>query len=117
VVAQYVGDGQSASKGVPVFELVPLKGVATIEARFPYKAFSKVQPGTRVQVQVSGESTPRNGKIDSVSLQQGGLASDIRVSIVTDEPLSPQVAGRPVEVTIDGLPGNVLIEKVMAAGK
>ena len=27
VVAQYVGDGQSASKGVPVFELVPLKGL------------------------------------------------------------------------------------------
>lgn len=117
VVAQYVGDGQSASKGVPVFELVPLKGEATIDARFPYKAFSKVQPGIRVLVQVSGESAPRNGQISTVSLQQGSLASDLRVSIITDEPLSPEVAGRPVEVTIDGLSGNLLIEKIMAAGK
>lgn len=117
VVAQYVGDGQSASKGVPVFELVPLKGEPTIDARFPYKAFSKVQPGIRVLVQVSGESAARNGKISTVSLQQGSLASDIRVSIITDEPLSAEVAGRPVEVTIDGLSGNLLIEKIMAAGK
>ncbi|MGH8434254.1 MAG: PilZ domain-containing protein [Pseudomonas sp.] len=117
VVAQFVGDGQPASKGVPVFELMPLNGEATIEARFPYKTFSKVQPGAEVRVQISGESTPRSGKISAVSLQQGDLASDIRVSILTDEPLTTQMARRPVEVTIDGMAGNFLIEKVMATGK
>lgn len=117
VVAQLVGDGQPANKGVPVFELIPLNGEATIEARFPYKTFAKVQPGAAVRVQIAGETTLRNGKISNVSLQHGGLASDIRVSILTDEPLTTLMVGRPVEVTIDGLPGNLLVDKVMAAGK
>ncbi|BAN49553.1 alginate biosynthesis protein Alg44 [Metapseudomonas resinovorans] len=117
VVAQLVGDGQPAAKGAPVFELLPLEGQATIEARFPYKTFAKVQPGAEVNVQVAGESVPRVGHISSVTLQQGGLASDLRVSILTSEPLATEMAGRPAEVTIDGLPGNLLLDKVMAAGK
>lgn len=117
VVAQLVGDGQPANKGVPVFELIPLDGQANIEARFPYKSFSKVQPGAAVSVLVAGESLPRSGTISTVSLQSGGLASDLRVSIVTATPLATQLAGRPVEVTIDGLPINLLIDKVMAIGK
>ncbi len=117
VVAQLVGDGQPAGKGAPVFELLPLQGQATIEARFPYKTFAKVQPGAEVRVQVAGDSVPRIGRISAVSLQQGGLASDLRVSILTDEPLATDMAGRPAEVVIDGLPGNLLLDKVMAAGK
>ncbi|AOE86350.1 alginate biosynthesis protein Alg44 [Pseudomonas sp. TCU-HL1] len=117
VVAQLVGDGQPAGKGAPVFELLPLQGQVTIEARFPYRTFAKVQPGAEVSVQVAGESVPRIGHISSVSLQQGGLASDLRVSILTREPLATEMAGRPAEVTIDGLPGNLLLDKVMAAGQ
>ncbi len=117
VVAQLVGDGQPAGKGAPVFELLPLQGQATIEARFPYKTFAKVQPGAEVRVQVAGESTSRTGRISTVSLQQGGLASDLRVSVLTDDPLTTDMAGRPAEVVIDGLPGNLLLDKVMAAGK
>ncbi|MOA59818.1 Alginate biosynthesis protein Alg44 [compost metagenome] len=66
---------------------------------------------------MAGESVPRVGHISSVTLQQGGLASDLRVSILTSEPLATDMAGRPAEVTIDGLPGNLLLDKVMAAGK
>ncbi|MBM7059430.1 alginate biosynthesis protein Alg44 [Pseudomonas sp. UL073] len=117
VSAQLVGDGQTASKGAPVFELIPRDSQPQVEARFPYKSFAKVQPGTLVNFHVAGESEPRVGKIASVSLREGGLASDIRVMIASDAPLTTDLAGRPTEVSIEGLDGGALLGKVMAAGK
>lgn len=117
VVAQLVGDGQTALRGAPVFELIPLQGQASIEAHFPYKAFARVQPGAEVSIRVAGEGVSRRGRISSVSLQQGRQDADLQVSILPDAPLSIQLAGRPAEVTIDVLGGNPLLDKVMAAGK
>lgn len=105
VVAQLVGDGQLALKGAPVFALTPVDSVATVEARFHYRAFDKLQPGSPVTFQVGGEQTRRDGVISSMVLQESGLASDIRVLIQPQQPLSTELAKRPVDVRIRPLGG------------
>ncbi|WP_437880543.1 PilZ domain-containing protein [Pseudomonas sp. LRF_L74] len=105
VVSQVVGDGQVATKGATVFTLAPLDSVASVEARFKYRSFAKLQPGTEVNFLVAGEKTPRGGVIDSISLQDGGLASDIRVLIKPTEPLANELVKRPVDVRIQPIGG------------
>ncbi|WP_237045050.1 PilZ domain-containing protein [Aquipseudomonas alcaligenes] len=114
VVAQLVGDGQVAAKGAAVFMMAPVDAVATVEARFPYRAFDELQPGSPVNFLVAGESEPRSGRISTLALQDGGLASDIRVAIQPDQPLATELAKRPVDVRIQPLGG--LFDSV-AAGK
>lgn len=117
VVQQRVADGQFASKGAVIFELAPRDNTATIEARFRYRNFEDIRPGTEVTLQVAGEDEPRSGKIVNSSLQDGGLSSDIRVLIKPDQSLSSELAGRPVEVTVNRGPSlNGLIDKAIAAG-
>lgn len=120
VSAQLVTNGQAVAKGNPVFELAETDGVASIDARFPYKVFPKVQPGTSVTFTVAGETQERQGSITSSVLQQGGpngLASDIRVTITPATPLPLNLAGRPVAVSIVGLPNGGLFDKILAIGK
>ena len=105
VVAQLVGDGQVAAKGAAVFMMAPVDAVATVEARFPYRAFDELQPGSPVNFLVAGESEPRSGRISTLALQDGGLASDIRVAIQPDQPLATELAKRPVDVRIQPLGG------------
>jgi len=114
VVAQLVGDGQVAAKGAAVFMMAPVDAVATVEARFPYRAFDELQPGSPVNFLVAGDSEPRSGRISTLALQDGGLASDIRVAIQPDQPLATELAKRPVDVRIQPLGG--LFDSV-AAGK
>lgn len=118
VARQLVADGQFASKGQVVFQLVPRNAPATVEARFTYRQFNDVKPGTRVSFQVAGEDRTRTGEIVSSSnLNDADLATDIRVQIKPDESLSSALAGRPVEVVSDRGPSmNWLIDKAMAAG-
>lgn len=117
VVAQLVGDGQVAIKGAAVLQLAPADSVATVEARFPYRAFDKLQPGTAVQFLIGGETAPRAGTISSMSLQDGGLASDIRVVIEPATPLSNDLAKRPVDVRLQPLGGIWANINSVAAGK
>ncbi len=116
VVAQLVGDGQVAVKGAAVFTLAPVDSVATVEARFPYRAFAELQPGTRVSFLVGGETEQRSGVISRMSLQDGGLASDIRVMIQPELPLATELAKRPVDVRIQPL-GGLWSSSSLAAGK
>ncbi|MEN2393536.1 alginate biosynthesis protein Alg44 [Pseudomonas halotolerans] len=118
VAQQLVSDGQYASKGDVIFQLVPRNSEANVEARFSYRQFSDVRPGTPVSFQVAGEDAIRTGKIvSSTSLKSADLSSDIRVLIQPDEPLDSSLAGRPVEVTSDRGPNlNWLIDKAMAVG-
>ncbi len=116
VVAQLVGDGQVAQKGTAVFTLAPLDSVASVEARFSYHEFSELQPGTAVNFLVGGESAPRAGTITSMSLQDGGLASDIRVMITPTEPLDNALVKRPVDVRIQPFEG-LWARAAVAAGK
>jgi alginate biosynthesis protein Alg44 len=116
VVAQLVGDGQLASKGTAVFTLAPLDSVATIEARFPYRTFDELQPGTEVTFLVGGEHNPRSGTISSMVLQDGGLASDIRVMITPTLPLDIALSKRPVDVRIQPL-GGLWTRTTVAIGK
>lgn len=118
VVRQLVADGQFASKGQVIFQLVPRNAPATVEARFTYRQFNDVKPGTPVSFQIAGEDQLRTGKIVSSSnLSNTDLSTDIRVQIQPDESLSSTLAGRPVEVVSDRGPSvNWLIDKAMAAG-
>ncbi|MCP2074325.1 UNVERIFIED_ORG: alginate biosynthesis protein Alg44 [Pseudomonas lini] len=118
VAQQLVSDGQYASKGDTIFQLVPRGTEANVEARFSYRQFGDVRPGTQVSFQVAGEDTIRTGKIvSSTSLKSADLSSDIRVLIKPDEPLDSSLAGRPVEVNSDRGPNlSWLIDKAMAVG-
>lgn len=118
VAQQLVANGQYASKGDVIFQLVPRNSEANVEARFSYRQFRDVRPGTPVSFQIAGEDKTRTGKIvSSTSLKSADLSSDIRVLIQPDEALDSSLAGRPVEVNSDRGPNlNWLIEKAMAAG-
>jgi alginate biosynthesis protein Alg44 len=118
VAQQLVSNGQYASKGDVIFQLVPRGAEANVEARFSYRQFGDVRPGTPVSFQVAGEDATRTGKIvSSTSLKSADLSSDIRVLIQPDEALDSALAGRPVEVVSDRGPNlNWLIDKAMAVG-
>ncbi|WP_448723061.1 PilZ domain-containing protein [Pseudomonas farris] len=118
VAQQLVANGQYASKGDVIFQLVPRNTEANVEARFSYRQFGDVLPGTSVSFQIAGEDQTRTGKIvSSTSLKSADLSSDIRVQIKPDEPLDSAFAGRPVEVNSTRGPNlNWLINKAMAAG-
>ena len=118
VAQQLVANGQYASKGDVIFQLVPRNTQASVEARFSYRQFGDVRPGAPVTFQIAGEDQTRTGKIvSSTSLKSADLSSDIRVQIQPDEPLDSAFAGRPVEVNSDRGPNfNWLIDKAMAAG-
>ncbi len=118
VAQQLVANGQYASKGDVIFQLVPRNTEANVEARFSYRQFGDVLPGTSVSFQIAGEDQTRTGKIvSSTSLKSADLSSDIRVQIKPDEPLDSAFAGRPAEVNSTRGPNlNWLINKAMAAG-
>ena len=118
VAQQLVANGQYASKGDVIFNLVPRNSEANIDARFTYRQFADVRPGAPVTFEIAGEDKTRTGKIvSSTSLKSADLSSDIRVQIKPDEPLDTTLAGRPVEVNSDRGPNlNWLIDKAMAAG-
>ncbi|WP_219095790.1 alginate biosynthesis protein Alg44 [Pseudomonas sp. UMAB-40] len=118
VAQQLVANGQYASKGDVIFQLVPRNSEANVEARFTYRQFGDVLPGSAVSFQIAGEDKTRSGKIvSSTSLKSADLSSDIRVLIQPDEPLDSKFAGRPVEVNATRGPNlNWLIDKAMASG-
>jgi alginate biosynthesis protein Alg44 len=101
LVRQVVADGQYAGKGDVVFELVPHDAQAGIEARFPYKKFTAVQPGTPVSFRVAGEDQWLPGHIvSSTLLDETGLSSDLRVHIQPDAPLTGTHTGRVAQVDV-----------------
>lgn len=114
VVEQRVANGQFANKGDVIFTLTPRDSTATIEARFPYRNAAELSPGTHVNFQVAGDSEVRGGRIQRTAPVDGDLSSEIRVQITPDQPLDSQMAGRPTEVSIGGLPGRTLLNKAMA---
>ncbi|HSC84053.1 MAG TPA: alginate biosynthesis protein Alg44 [Pseudomonas sp.] len=117
IARQLVADGQFASKGEVIFELVPQDSYATITASFPYRNLAQAKPGSRVSFWVGDEDHPRHGQVLSTSLHDGGLSADIRAVIQPDQPLPSTFAGQPVEVTIDRGPSlDWMIDKAMAAG-
>ena len=115
---QLVADGQFASKGDVIFELVPQDGIATVAASFPYRHLEQARPGTPVTFKVAGEDQARRGEIVSSTLHDGGLSSDIRVVIQPEETLPASLAGQPVDVVIDRGPSlNWLVDRAVAAGR
>lgn len=118
VARQWVDDGQYAAKGQPIFQLIPRTTTPTVEARFSYRQFDEVKPGTRVNFQVAGEDQVRTGQIvGSSSLNSEDLAADIRVQIKPDSGLPAELAGRPVAVSSDRGPSlNWLFDSAQARG-
>ncbi|AHC84452.1 MULTISPECIES: alginate biosynthesis protein Alg44 [Pseudomonas] len=118
VARQLVDNGQYAAKGQPIFQLIPRTTNPMVDARFTYRQFDEVKPGTRVNFQVAGEDEVRTGQIvSSASLNSEDLAADIRVQIKPDSALPAELAGRPASVNSDRGPSlNWLIDKAMARG-
>ncbi|HDS1736430.1 MULTISPECIES: alginate biosynthesis protein Alg44 [Pseudomonas] len=118
VARQLVDDGQYASKGQAIFQLIPRTTNPMVEARFSYRQFDEVKPGTRVNFQVAGEDEMRTGQIvSSASLNSEDLASDIRVQIKPDGALPAELAGRPAAVNSDRGPSlDWLLNKAAARG-
>jgi alginate biosynthesis protein Alg44 len=118
VARQLVDDGQYASKGQVIFQLIPRTVNPTVEARFSYRQFDDVQPGTRVNFQIAGEDEWRTGEIvSSTSLNSEDLSSDIRVQIKPEGALPGELAGRPVAVDSNRGPSlDWLIDKAVARG-
>ena len=118
VARQLVDNGQYASKGQVIFQLVPRTTIPTVEARFSYRQFDDVTPGSRVHFTVAGEDQTRTGQIvSSTSLNSEDLSSDIRVQIKPDESLPSELAGRPVAVDSNRGPSlDWLIDKAVARG-
>ncbi|MGX5220447.1 PilZ domain-containing protein [Pseudomonas sp. S9] len=117
IARQLVADGQFASKGDVIFEMVPQDTKARVLASFPYRKFAEARPGTRIKFWVAGDDQPRSGKIISTNLHNGGLSSDIRATIEPDQTLPSTLAGQPVEVEIDRGPSlDWVIDKATAAG-
>jgi len=115
---QLVADGQFASKGDVIFELVPQDGIATVSASFPYRHLEQARPGTPVTFKVAGEDQARHGEIVSSALHDGGLSSDIRVVIKPQDTLPASLAGQPVDVVIDHGPSlGWLVDRAVAAGR
>ncbi|MGN8260862.1 PilZ domain-containing protein [Pseudomonas sp. SMSB3] len=118
VARQLVDDGQYAAKGQPIFQLIPRTTTPMVEARFSYRQFDEVKPGTRVSFQVAGEDAMRSGQIvSSTSLNSDDLASDIRVQIKPDSAMPAELAGRPASVQSDRGPSlDWLVDKAAARG-
>ncbi|MDU9390584.1 alginate biosynthesis protein Alg44 [Pseudomonas japonica] len=118
VARQLVDDGQYAAKGTVIFQLIPRSHVPTVDARFSYRQFDDVKPGTRVNFQVAGDDEARSGIIvSSTSLNSEDLSSDIRVQIKPDEALPSEMAGRPASVNAKRGPSfDWLIDSAMAHG-
>ncbi|MCW2269816.1 Alginate biosynthesis protein Alg44 [compost metagenome] len=118
VARQLVDDGQYASKGQVIFQLIPRTTTAMVDARFTYRQFDDVKPGARVHFTVAGDDERRSGQIvSSTSLNSEDLSSDIRVQIKPDEALPSELAGRPVAVDSNRGPSlDWLIDKAVARG-
>ncbi|MEG1041397.1 MAG: alginate biosynthesis protein Alg44 [Pseudomonas sp.] len=118
VSRQLVDDGQYASKGQVIFQLIPRTANPTIEARFSYRQFNDVKPGTQVNFQIAGDEAWRTGEIvSSTSLNSEDLSSDIRVQIKPQGALPAELVGRPVAVDSDSGPSlDWLIDKAVARG-
>ena len=117
VARQLVDDGQYASKGQPIFQLVPRTTNPMVEARFSYRQFDESSQAPACS-SVAGEDEMRTGKIiSSASLNSEDLASDIRVQIKPDSGLPAELAGRPAAVNADRGPSlDWLIDKAVARG-
>ncbi|MFC5696540.1 PilZ domain-containing protein [Pseudomonas sp. GCM10022186] len=117
IARQLVADGQFASKGDVIFELVPQDTQATVQARFPFRNIAQAKPGASVTFQVAGEDMVRHGKIISSNLHDGSMSADIRTVIQPDEPLPSTLAGQPVELSVDRGPSlGWLVDRALAAG-
>ena len=100
------------------FQLVPRTSNPTIDARFSYRQFDDVKPGTRVNFQIAGEDEQRTGRIvASSNLNSDDLSSDIRVQIKPDGPLPSQLVGLPASVNVNRGPSlDWLIDSAVAHG-
>ncbi|OAI93297.1 alginate biosynthesis protein Alg44 [Pseudomonas putida] len=118
VARQLVDDGQYAAKGAVIFQLIPRTSNPTIDARFSYRQFDDVKPGTRVNFQIAGDGEERTGRIvSSANLNSDDLSSDIRVQIKPDAPLPSQMIGLPASVNAKRGPSlDWLIDSAMAHG-
>lgn len=101
VQMQYVADQQYVGKGQILFDLVPQDPAPNLLARFSQNDIDKIAPGTGVKFRINGEADERKGRIERVrSLGRGDeVESEVIAEIKPDEPISPQLIGRPASLS------------------
>lgn len=93
-------DGQYVGKGQSLAELVPTTFTPNIVARFRYPQAERVQPGTEVDLDISGELRSRQGRIVQVRPRgNDALSDEVVATIETREPIDPALMSRRVEVS------------------
>ncbi|MGE3296600.1 MAG: HlyD family efflux transporter periplasmic adaptor subunit [Porticoccaceae bacterium] len=101
VLTQHVADKQYVGKGQILFDLVAQDLEPHILARFLHDDIDRITPGTGVRFRISGEANERDGHIERVRSPGRGdeLGGEIIAEIKPDEPVSPQLIGRPVSLS------------------
>ncbi|MDF3934588.1 HlyD family efflux transporter periplasmic adaptor subunit [Pseudomonas citronellolis] len=113
VIEQRVADGQYANKGEVIFTLAPRNTAAAIEARFDFRHAAELAPGAPVRFQVVGANQVYDGHVLRSAPLDGDLSTEVRVQIQPDQPLNSEMAGRPVQVSVGGMPGTRLQDKFL----
>ena len=106
VQTTFVANAQYASRGQPLFELVPQEiKDPYVMARFRFDQADKIVPGTTVHFRVAGDSQQRRGKIEQLRVpnQPDTVGGDLIAMIEPSEPLPPDLLNRPAMVDVGGI--------------
>lgn len=106
VQTQFIANGQYASRGQPLFELVPREVKDPyVMARFRFDQADKVVPGTTVHFRIAGDSQERRGKVSQLRVpnQADTVGGDIIAMIEPTEPLPSELVNRPALVDVGGI--------------
>lgn len=101
VVALRAADGQYVGKGRKLAELTPMEFEPYVIARFGYHDAERLQPGTAVDVRISGEVLPRSGRVTQLRSDGGpdSLGSDVLVVVQPESALPMELVSRPAQVS------------------
>jgi alginate biosynthesis protein Alg44 len=107
VQVQFVANAQYASRGQPLFELVPREiKDPYVMARFRFDQMEKVAPGTVVRFHVTGDNQERSGKVAQLRVpnqSDNTVGGDVIAMIEPTEPLPPDLVNRPAAVNVGGI--------------
>ena len=106
VKTRYVSDGQYASAGQPVLELLPREFTPHVIAGFSFDNAAMIRQNTKVSFRIAGDPRARHGRVVNVrSIRpQEKLAGDVAITIEPSEDLPASAISRPASVAVSRWP-------------
>lgn len=108
VTARTVLAGQYAAEGTPLLTLTPQKSDVTVLALIPAQQALGVRMDTTATLKISGNGKTVRGHVSDIQASDKTILDSTStptatqsIRIIPDEPLPPDMAGRPVFVEID----------------